>query len=144
MADIIYHDSWKQMAEKKINLSTDTIKCALLNDHTPNRDHDDWTDVSADELSGGNGYTAGGATCANVAVTDDDTNDLVKVDMDDITWNASGGSIGPATHAVFYDDSTSPKYLLYCMDFGGAKTAVSGKHLKIILDAAGLYTIKQQ
>lgn len=44
-----------------IDLNGSTIKMGLLNGHTVDLTDDQWTDVSADEVSG-TGYTAGGET----------------------------------------------------------------------------------
>jgi hypothetical protein len=79
-----------------------TIKCALVSSaYTPNQDtHDEWGDVSANEISGTNGYTTGGATLASVALTEIASG--YKVASSNVTWTASGGSIAAWRYAVFY------------------------------------------
>lgn len=69
-----YHNLSKALMDGDIDLANDTIKVMLLtSSYTPDLDHDFVDDVSANEVSG-TGYTAGGATLASKAITDDDAN----------------------------------------------------------------------
>lgn len=66
------------------------------------------------EIAAGNGYAAGGEAVARNTTTgfdnlvEDDTNDLGKLQLQDITWTASGGSIPSsgdgARYPVLVDD----------------------------------------
>lgn len=108
-----------------IDLDTDTIKVALVtSSYTPDQDaHDFFNDVT-NEVSA-TGYTAGGATLANKAVTQDNTDNEGVFDADDVTWSSS--SI-VARGAVIYKDTgsaaTSP--LIAYIDFGSDQTSSSG------------------
>ena len=81
-----------------------TVKIALVSSaYTPdaaNTGHDEWADVSANEIANGNGYTTGGATLANDAVST--ITNGHKYDSDDPAWTASGGSIPAWRYAVMY------------------------------------------
>ncbi len=85
-----------------------------------------YADVSASELAAGNGYTQKTKTLANVAVTEDDTDDRCEVTWDDAAWTASGGSIGPSPGAIILDDTTSDDTNIGFIDFGSDQTATDG------------------
>ena len=108
-----------------IDLDTDTIKVALVtSSYTPNQDtHDNFDDVT-NEVTG-TGYTAGGASLANKAVTADTTDNEGVFDADDVTWSSSTIT---ARGAVVYKStgtaSTSP--LICYLDFGSDQTSSSG------------------
>jgi hypothetical protein len=73
-----------------IDLDSDTIVCVLVGTgYTPNRlTHDSRSDVSANELATGGGYTQGGIELANKSVTYDSGTGYGKWDADDVQWNA--------------------------------------------------------
>jgi len=66
------------------------------------------------EIAAGNGYTSGGIAVARNStdfdvLTEDDTNDRALVQIKDLVWTASGGSLpgsgSGARHAVLTDDN---------------------------------------
>lgn len=101
--------------------------------------------VKADltEISAGNGYTAGGATCAFTSGAQ--TSGTFKLVLaDPATWTATGGSIGPFRYAVLWNDTpTSPADpLIGFWDYGSAVTLASGETFTVDLDAtAGVLTL---
>lgn len=109
---------WK----KKMDLSSDTLKVALFSsaiDPETNRDvYEKYADISANEITG-TGYTAGGVTLTNVAVTLDSTNHLVKLIADNPAWETSTIT---ARYAVIYDASTTDNLLIAFSDFGEDKS----------------------
>jgi hypothetical protein len=125
----------------KIALGTDTIKVALVGaGYTPDIDtHDFWDDVSANESSG-TGYTAGGATLANPAVSIVTASDLAKFDADDVTWTISSSL--SARYAVVYKStgtgSTSPLILYFDL---GSTYALSSGTLTLTFSASGILTL---
>jgi hypothetical protein len=125
---------------KEVDFDSDTIKVALLSSsYTPNQDTDDyWNDVSSYEVTG-TGYTAGGATLANKAVTYTSGTNVTKFDGDDVSWTSSTIT---ARYAVIYDaspatDSTKP--LIGYVDFGSNQSSSSGT-FSIVWDSAGIFT----
>ena len=126
MADAIQNTFKQRIMNGSIDLDTDTIKVMLLdNSHTQNVDtHEFIDDVSGDEVSG-TGYTAGGATLSNKAVTVDNTDNEGVIDADDVTW---GSSTITARYAAIYKDtgtpSTSP--IIAIIDFGSDKSSSAG------------------
>ena len=95
--------------------------------------HANWSDVSASELTGGNGYTAGGATLAGVAISEDDVNNRSDVTFNDQQWTASGGSIGPTCGAIIFKDSgvAVTSVVVGYIDFGSDKTVTDGLPLSV-------------
>lgn len=102
--------------------------------------------VKADlaEISGGNGYTAGGATVSSVTV--EHTTGTVKCVSGgaDPSWTASGGTIGPFRYAVLYNDTpTSPADpLIGAWDYGSSITLQIGETFTVDLDGTnGIFTL---
>ena len=120
-------------ATKEIDFSNDTFVAILMNttftfDKTT---HATYADISSDELATGNGYTQKSKTLTGVSVTENDTLGGVQVTWDDISWAASGGSIGATGACCIIDDTTSDDTVVMCIDFGLDLTAVSGLNLII-------------
>ncbi len=132
----LYDHTVKLIVNKEVTFTS--LKVKLL-DNTATFSASQTTVASVDgsgakEVSG-NGWTTGGITLANVAVTQVTTNDAM-LDADDVAVTASGGSIGPAYAALVYD-SVSNKPLMY-IDFGQEQSAGSTTDFKIVWDATGL------
>jgi hypothetical protein len=94
------------------------------------------------EIAAGNGYTTGGYQLTPNATdfdtsTEDDTNDRGFIQLKDITWTASGGSIpasgSGARYAVLTDDNVtvgSREVLLY-WDLGADRSVSNGQSLTL-------------
>jgi len=126
MTSIIPNATKKNLMNGGIDLDTDTIKVMLLTStHANNADTQEFIDdVSANEVSG-TGYTAGGATLANKAVTQDNTDDEGVFDADDVSWAASTIT---ARYAVIYKDTGTPATspIIAIIDFGEDKVSSAG------------------
>lgn len=125
MADVIYNAFKKNIMNGGIDLDTNTIKVMLVtSSYTPDQDtHEDRADVT-NEVSG-TGYSAGGATLANTAVTQDNTDNEGVFDADDVTWSSS--SITARGAVLYKSTGTASTDLLICyLDFGSDKTSSSG------------------
>ena len=120
------------------NAVGDTYKVKLLTAATFNATHTTLAATGGTEVANGNGYTTGGATLANVAVTTVNTNEA-KFDADDATWAASGGAI-TASFAILYNDTDADDPPVAFIDFDGAETAGTGTDFKIIWNANGIMT----
>lgn len=119
------------LASKIIDFANDSFKIILMDTgFTFDKDsHHGYADVSASELSTGNGYTANTKTLAGVAVTEDDTDDRCEITWSNVTWTASGGAIGPSPGAIIFDDTvTTPTDdpIVGYIDFGGDQTQADG------------------
>jgi hypothetical protein len=132
----IYNIFKAEILKKRIDLLNHTIKVALMSSaHTFDpSSHTTWPGVSADEISG-NGYTAGGATLQGKTIGVD-SNEVV-FNANDVVWSKSSIL---AYHAVIYDDTTNPKYLIGSLDFGEQK-GTSSSSFTIRWDPLGILRI---
>lgn len=126
----------------------DTIIIMLMNaSHTFTATNTTFANVSANQLATGNGYTAAdgagaGEVLASVASSQPSAG-VWMLDAADASWTASGGSIGPATDAVVFDDTiTVPaNALMFDIDFGEAQTAGAGTDFIVSWNANGICRI---
>lgn len=128
----------KLLATGAIDIDTDTIKCALVtSSYTPSAAHDEWADVSANEVATGDGYTTGGATVSGFSVTD------AMIDCSDISWAALTKTF---RYAVFYKSGsggglTNPLIAYALMDTTPADTVVISNTYNIVINGSGLFTL---
>lgn len=136
MANVLYNSFKKDILSGAIDLTSDTIKVALVtSSYTPDQDGDaDFSDVS-DEITG-TGYTAGGATLTSLSVTQDNTNDRGVFDADDVTWSTS--TITARGAVVYKSTGTSATSNLICyIDFSTDQVSSAGD-FKITWSADGI------
>lgn len=134
MASGIYERFLANILNKEIDMEADTINVALFdNSHTFTSTHNQWSDISANEITG-TGYTTKGAALASKAVTQGAT---TKFDAADTSWTSASFT---AYHAVIYDDTLAADDLIASIDFGGAKTVTSGT-FQITYHADGIITL---
>lgn len=120
------------------NAPGDTYKVKLFTAATFNASHTTLAGVGGTEATTGTGYTAGGPSLANVAVTTVTTNDA-RFDADDVTLTATGGSI-TASFGVIYNDTDANDPPLAFIDFDGSQSAGAGTDFKIVWDANGIFS----
>lgn len=133
----LYNHTAKLFAEGS-NAAADTYKVKLFSAATFNAANTTLAGITGTEATTGTGYTAGGQSLANVAVTTVTTNDA-KFDADDLTWTASGGSI-TASYAVLYNDTDANDPPLAFIDFDGSQSAGDGTDFKIAWNVNGIFT----
>lgn len=128
------------LAQKRIDLDSDTIKIALVtSSYTPNQDtHDFFNDITGE--SSATGYTAGGATLSSVTWAYTSGTNVWKFDAADPSWTVT--TTLTARYAVIYDatpgtSATNP--LIGYIDFGADQSTASGV-FTIQFDAAGIFT----
>ena len=139
MSSIFYNRFFANQSNKIIDWEADTIKVALTtSSYTPNKAHNTFSQIT-NEVSG-TGYTAGGATLGSATVTEDDTNDLVKLDGADVTWTTS--TITNARYAIVYDSTLANDDLIACIDFVTNRSSVASD-FKIQWHADGILTGEQ-
>lgn len=117
-----------------LNAAGTTVKCALYTDAAPPTQemaNKTALDAACTEVANGNGYTTGGATLANKAVTE--ASRVTKFDADDVQWTSSTII---ARYAVLYEGEN----LLVWVDFGENKASEAGT-FKITWNAGGIFTI---
>ena len=130
MATLTVPNEFKyEMGIGAVDFSSDAFKVALMaTGFTFDPDtHGTWADVSASELAGGSGYTAGGADLtASSAWAQDNTNDRASVSWNNVTWTASGGDIGPFAAAIVYDSTHGSNVIVGCIAFDSDVTVSDG------------------
>ena len=129
----------EHLAEKVHNLGSDTLKVCLTNT-APSAGNSVFADLT--EISAGNGYTAGGTQSTQSSSAQ--SSGTYKLVLADVTFTASGGSIGPFRYATLYNDTpTSPADpLILYWDYGTSLTLTSGNSFSVDFDgSAGVATL---
>ncbi|MHB8124639.1 MAG: hypothetical protein ACYDEJ_03180 [Desulfitobacteriaceae bacterium] len=136
----MYGNALLKALNKEVDWDADTIKVMLCtNLYTPNQDTHIYVSSVTNEVASGNGYTTGGATLANKAITYTGATNVIMLNADDVVW---ANSTITARYAVIYDDTgtAGTSVLLGYVDFG-ADQASSNGNFTITWDAGGLFTI---
>lgn len=123
----------EDLAEKVHALDADTLKVALTNT-APSTAHRLLSEIT--DLSTANGYTAGGTTSAQSSSAQ--SSGTYKLVIADVTFTASGGSIGPFRYAVLLNSTpTSPlKPLILNWDYGTNLTLTDGNSFTVDFSAS--------
>lgn len=133
-----FQDFVDQLADGVHNFGSHTLKIGLTNS-APSATNTVWANIT--EISAGNGYTAGGT--ALTSVTSAEASGTLTLDAADVTFTASGGSIGPFRYAVLYNDTpTSPADpLIGWWDYGSSVTLADTETLTVQFAGTGILTI---
>jgi len=115
--------------------TADTLKVALTNTAPNVATNTVLADIT--EITAHNGYSAGGASAANVGTRSGGTTTVVGTD---IVFTASGGTIGPLQYAVLYDSTVSGGPLIAYWDYGSSITLNDGDTLTVDFGAS-LFTV---
>jgi len=129
----------EDVAEKVHNLGSDSLKILLTNT-APVATNSIKTDIT--EITAGNGYTAGGGAVTITASVQ--TSGTYKLTGNDVSFTASGGSIGPFRYAVLWNDTpTSPADpLIGWWDYGSNLTLTDANTFTVDLDQTnGILTL---
>ncbi len=115
----------------------DTLKVMLSNAAPNASTHAVRGDAS--ELGAGNGYSAGGASAQNVGSRASGT---LTVAGTDITFTASGGTVGPFRYAILYNDTPSSPAdpLIGWWDYGSSITLADGESFTVDFGSS-LFTV---
>lgn len=137
---MIYNSAKQRILSGDINLTSDTLKVALLtNAYTPNADTHEFRSSITNEVANGNGYTTGGQTLSGKVFSKDNTADEGRFDADDLTWP---GATFTARYALLYKDTGSPATspVIAVFDFGVDKVSSGGDFI-IQWNAEGLLNL---
>lgn len=127
----------EDLAEGRHNLGSDTLKVCASNT-APVLTNTVFADIV--EISAGNGYSAGGTAATTTSSAQ--TAGVYKLILADVTYTASGGSIGPFRYLVLYNDTSSGKRLIGYADYGVNFTISSGQAFDVDFDgSAGVLTL---
>lgn len=126
----------EDVAEKKHNLGSDTLKVMLTNT-APVATNSVKADLT--EIAAGNGYTAGG-TAASTSSSAQSAG-TYKLVLGNVTFTATG-SLGPFRYAALYNDTAANDELIGFWDYGSSLTLASGESFTVQYDATtGVLTI---
>jgi hypothetical protein len=145
---VVFNELAVAIAEKKVNLETDTIKLALIgnvitptaNDTDPQWGIGSGVDYDGNEVGTGGGYTTGGLACANPSVTR--SGDTTTFDADDpATISQNGSGFTNAYWGILYSDTATNKDAIGFLDLGGPVSEQDGP-ITISWGASGIFTIQ--
>ena len=139
-AYVKFHQFSQDIGRGVHNLNANTLKVALTNTAPTASTNAVFADIT--EISAGNGYTAGGTAVGSNAYSH--TSGTGKLTGNDVTFTASGGSIGPFRYVVLYNDTpTSPADpLIAYYDYGSSITLAAGESFTTDFDpSAGILTL---
>lgn len=116
----------EDLAEKKHNLGSDTLKVALTNS----------APVATNTVLS-NILEISYANCSARAITvsaSSQTSGTYKLVCTDLMLTASGGTVGPFRYVVVYNDTAASDELICWFDYGSSITLASGETLTINFD----------
>jgi type IV pilus biogenesis protein CpaD/CtpE len=119
----------EDIAEKVHNLQSDTLKVMLTNT-APVATNAVKADIT--EISAGNGYTAGGTQATLVSSAQSSGTYALK--LNNVTFTASAGSIGPFRYCVLYNSTPAAGNLIGWYDYGTALTVTAGNSFQVQFD----------
>jgi type IV pilus biogenesis protein CpaD/CtpE len=125
------------LAEKIHKLDTDVLKVALSN-AVPLATNTVLANIT--QIANGNGYTTGGAQATQVDSLQ--TAGTYKLRLNDVTFTATPGNIGPFQYVVLYNDTATNDELIGWYDYGTALTITAGNSFTVDFDGTnGVLTI---
>ena len=148
--DVVFFDQFLVDALEGVhNLETNAVKIALVtNSVVPSATTSDprygaggGTNFATTEVTAGGTYSAGGADCANPAVTL--TGGLAMFDADDpAAWAQNASNPTNATWGIVYNNTAAGKQCICYVDLGGAFDMTTGQ-LSVVWNANGLGRLDQ-
>lgn len=136
MADTMPQRFKADLMRKVHNLTSDTIKVALLNaTHAQDPDFDFMNDVVANELSG-TGYSR--QTLGSKTVTEDNTNNRAVFDAADVTF--TGINAGTAAYVCIFKDNggaDSANEIICILD--NVDYVTNGNNLTVVWSSSGIF-----
>jgi len=92
--------------------------------------HSVYTDISANEIPTGGGYTQADKAIANVLVTEDGNGDTL-ITADPAQWTATTDGIPAQCAAVLISDLHANKTIIGCIEYGASYTTDDGTVFEI-------------
>lgn len=132
-----YNTFNQYLMDNTIQFGTDTLKLALVtSSYTPSLSHNDWADVSANEVSAGDGYTTGGASLTGVTIS---APPIVIADADDVVFTALTKTFryGVLYASVTRNGVTNPLIGYILFNNAPADVVVSGANWTVQWGASG-------
>ncbi len=126
----------EQLAEKKYDLGSDTLKFALTNTApTPATDTGFLPGTLHPPPAAANGYTTGGHA-ATISGSSETGGTYTLATVTDVVITATAGGIGPFRYVILYDDTAANDELIAYWDYGSSITLASGETFTIDVTAS--------
>jgi len=106
-----------------------TYKVMLTNTQ-PSSTNQTYSDVSANEVASGNGYTTGGLA---TTMSNSQSSGTTTVFATNVTWTATG-TVGPLRYAIVYRSDDTHKGLVCWFDYGSSVTLNNGDTFTVSFD----------
>lgn len=136
----IYNKAKKNIGNGTIKLGTDVNKIQL---HTSASNASTFTLSTAasvtSEVTGANGYTTGGKSAASPIWTTGASAKQYKFNTNNVTWNASGGTIPNVKFAVV--KNSAGKIICWSKLSTSQFTVSSGNSLTLAMNSSGIFTL---
>lgn len=126
-------DSWVEYMQEGANVGSDSFVVALTNS-APIASNTILANITEITYTNCSSRTLTTATSAQTSGT-------FKLDFNDLTLTATGGSVGPFRYVVVYDDTVVSDPLVAWFDYGSSITLADTETLALTFDAAGFYTV---
>lgn len=127
MATLVLFNSFKEAVFEKVhNLGSDTLKVALTNS-APAAANTVLADIT--QIANGNGYTTDGS--ALTVSSSSQTSGTYKLVVADLTFTASGGTMGTFRYAVYFNDTATNNELIGYVDYGSAVSLLDGQQFTL-------------
>ncbi len=133
-----FQDFAEQLAKKQHDLNADTIKLYLSNTAPNVATHTQKSDIAEITVTNEANHGAGGADITN---TVSETGGTATVAAVDVTFLASGGSVGPFRYLIAYNDTHASDLLIGYLDYGSAVTLDDGESLDVSFSTSSLMTV---
>lgn len=130
-----------QVGTGEHNLESNTFKLGIINSTiTPvvGQETPSWGDFSANEVSTGGGYVAGGITLANVTFTE--AAGISTFDADPVTLAQDPAGFTDAYWGIIYDDTNATDAAIAFIDLGGPVSEVDSP-IEFNWNASGILRI---
>src|SRR5262249_4071004 len=118
------------VANKVHNLGADSLK-VMLSNTAPTASNAVKADIT--EISAGNGYAAGDG--AATLVSESQACGAYTLKLNNVTYTASGGSIGPFRYCVLYNSTPASGNLIGYYDYGTSLTVTARNSFQVQFDA---------
>ena len=142
----VYGPAKHAIVDGNIDIDTNAFRMTLVTSaYTPNANtHDTWSDISANEVANGGGYTTHGKLLTMTS-TDGGTG-TTTVDCDDQSWTSSTIT---AKYAVLVKDADANGALVagdlvlcYCdLETGGGSVSTTNGTFAVNIHANGIFTL---
>jgi len=114
------------------DVTSDSLKCILLDTSFTGYDPEtmaDYSDISANEIATGYGYTQKTLELTTVAASI--VSNKPTITCDDVSWTATGGAIEACIAMAIINDTHASDTIVCCLEFGATYTPAQDTTFKI-------------